>query len=113
MEKYLIKVGCKVVKVSDGEMAVSQAQRQDFDAAVIVSTGNKMDLTETVLNIRDVRAAMPILIVAGMGAVGQTSVRKAMIAHSVPRTKVLSLQELKNFLESIKNAKDNEQRRRA
>jgi DNA-binding NtrC family response regulator len=97
LEKCLLKLGCKVVGVVDGEMAVFKARREIFDAAVLVSTGKEMDMVETVFNLRDLRRSMPIIIVTGSGGADRNAVTERMVAQSVPNTKVLSLQELKSF----------------
>lgn len=111
LEKYLLRPGCKVIRVVDGETAVSKARREMFDVAVLVSTGKAMDMVETVFNLRDLRRAMPIIIVTGAGDADQSAVARAVVAESVPNTKVLSLEELRNFLWSRKNSAKRAKRR--
>ena len=82
-----------------------------FDVAVLVSTGKAMDMVETVFNLRDLRRAMPIIIVTGAGDADQSAVARAVVAESVPNTKVLSLEELRNFLWSRKNSAKRAKRR--
>jgi DNA-binding response OmpR family regulator len=47
VEECLLAAGCRVIKVKDGEAAVARVEREIFDAAVLVATGNRMDLAET------------------------------------------------------------------
>ena len=99
VERRLVAAGCRVVKVSSGEQAVSHALREIFDAAVIVSTGTGMDLAETVLNLLDIRESMKIIIVS----------ERATFIHSILNVKLLktiklvALQELKSLLK-VKNS---------
>jgi DNA-binding response OmpR family regulator len=111
VERCLETAGCSVTRAIDGEIAVSSVRREMFDAAVLVSTGQEMDLAETVLNLRDLRKSMPILIVTGVDDGGQNAVARAVVEESVPNTKVLSLEELRNFLWSRKNSAKRAKRR--
>ena len=63
MEKCLTSAGCVLIKVRDGDTAIRQMSREIFDTAVVVSTGQAMDLAETVFNLMDIRNSTGIVIV--------------------------------------------------
>ena len=88
--------GCSVIKVSDGGRALYQAHRQIFDAAVLVSTGNDMDLVETVLNLSDLRHSMAIVIVTDQAEATGSVIGK--ITAAVPNTIKVNLCELQALL---------------
>ena len=47
----------------DAKTAIAKARRERFDLAVLISTGQEMDITETLFNLRDIRQSMPIAVV--------------------------------------------------
>jgi len=97
IEKCFSEAGRTVVKVGDGAEAVEKARREFFDSVLILSTGKTMDLAETVFNLRDVSAAMEIIMVVDWAdASGNLMVR---IAKSVPNTMVLNFQGLRYLLQ--------------
>lgn len=89
-----------MMKVKNGTTAVARARRGNLDATILVSTGNEMDLTETVLNLRDVNPALEIIILADRtgprGEVAETNT----IAHAIPMTRILTSRELNHYLAS-------------
>jgi len=97
VEKHLLAAGCWVVKVGDGQAAVSRARRELFDAAVVVSTGKTMDLAETVFNLRDINGSMQIVIVAEALGINQRVIAEEIISPCVPNTKVVTIQELETL----------------
>ena len=64
LTKRLRAMGAIVHIAIDGPTAVEDMRHGRFDAAVIVSTGNAMDVVETTLNLRELRPAMPIVIIS-------------------------------------------------
>jgi hypothetical protein len=72
-----------------------------FDTAVLISTGKEMDLVETVLNLRDLRSSMEIVIVAECSDARENVIGK--VASTVPRTTMLSPRGLKVLLERFRN----------
>ncbi len=105
VENCLVAAGCNVVRVADGTEAVSRILTEMFDAAIIVSTGKKMDPAETVLNLADIRGVMPIIIVTGIGDGGQSAISKKVVAQSVTNVEVVSRERLKDFLQSARSGK--------
>jgi CheY-like chemotaxis protein len=96
VEEVLRRQGCVITRVSDGNSAVQKASKQFFDAVVVISTGKDMDLIETVLNLRDVRWLMKIIMLADWAdASGNSLIR---IATKVPNTIVVNLEGLRYLL---------------
>ena len=92
---------CAITKVTTGEDAIFQAQHATFNMAVLVSTGKTMDVAETVLNLRDARPAMPMVIVTG-----DTDREEAdVIAQACPNARSLSLDRLKAYLSMYESGK--------
>jgi DNA-binding response OmpR family regulator len=73
--ELLLDTGSRVTKLPSAKTAVSHAQRELFDAAIIVSTGEEMDLAETVFNLRDINRSMLVIIVSDRGDSGEGAIR--------------------------------------
>jgi DNA-binding response OmpR family regulator len=97
-EGRLRATGCKITKVADGRSAVSLTKRYGFDAAVLISTGTEMDVTETALNLRDVNPSMPIFIIANKSGFDRKLLSRSHIAEQIPNTMTLGIKELTNHL---------------
>jgi hypothetical protein len=105
VEECLVAAGCWVVRVESGQAAVSQAQREIFGAAVLVSTGKEMDLAETAFNLRDISDSMQIVIVADHRGIDDNAIASQIAEHFVRNTRVLTLEGLETLLESQKLGK--------
>ncbi len=98
--QVILDTGASVTTLPSGKTAVSHAHHEIFDAAIIVSTGEEMDLAETVFNLRDVNSSMQVIIVAGHADANEGAISKEALVRLVPNTKVMTAQELKTHLES-------------
>lgn len=101
VQECLLATGCDIIKVNNGEDAIFQAQHATFNMAVLVSTGNSMDMAETVLNLRDARPAMPIVIMSAELDREEVEV----IAHACPNARSLSLDKLAAYLSTCESGK--------
>ena len=53
----------QVIWAPDAKTAIARAPRERFDLAVLISTGQEMDITETFFNLRDIHQSLPIAVV--------------------------------------------------
>lgn len=104
VERRLVAAGCAVTRVSDGDGAIGQLHRELFDAAVLVSTGRDMDLVETVLNLIDIRANMPIVIVSDRSGATESAIRK--ITTTIPNTFQVGLDGLEALLAAARSCEN-------
>lgn len=93
VEINLRKALGEFVRVRDGEAAIIQAQHESFDVTVVVSTGDSMDLAETVFNLRDISPSMPILIVSR-----RHRPEADIVAHAATNTRAVTMAELTGYL---------------
>jgi DNA-binding NarL/FixJ family response regulator len=100
VETCLNRAGCLVTKVRDGDRAINKTRRKLFDTAIVISTGKKMDLAETVFNLRDIRSSMEIVIVTDCADASESVIGK--IAATVPNTITTSLHGLEVLLDGLK-----------
>lgn len=90
----------RVTRIPSGKAAVSHAHREMFDAAIIVSTGDEMDVAETIFNLHDVNSAMQFILVSDRTKASEPEIPNDSLERVVPNTKVMTLQELKIYLDS-------------
>jgi len=104
-EKLVSAAGYQVAKVTSGEKAIHRVQRETFDAAILISTGKSMDITETVLNLRDLDESMHIAVIAEGEGVRQNSVVQELLSGRFPPTRILTMDELEEYLGSLTSPK--------
>ena len=91
----LQRANCIVMEARDGESALAFAKHAPVDAFILLSTGNSMGRTETALNLRDIRPFSEIILVARHR---DKLTPGEVAAQAIPNTRVLTLQELGNYL---------------
>ena len=100
VKKCLTSAGCIVTKVNDGRRAVYKVRRGIFDAVVLVSTGKEMDLVETILNLRDIRPYIQMIVIDPSGT-ERTAIPASLIAQAVPTVPLFTPAEFQIHLDSI------------
>ena len=88
----------RITRIPDGKMAVSRVQQEMFDAAILISTGEEMDLAETVLNLRDITGSMELIIVSDQANTIKSAVPKETLASLVSNATVMTTRELEKHL---------------
>jgi hypothetical protein len=102
IEDRLLHAGCLVTKVAHGTAAVEGIKHSVINTVVLISTGSEMDLTETALNLRDVNASVEIIILADRETAEGKEHEANTIAHVIPKTRVLTMNQLDDYLKSAR-----------
>ena len=110
VEEHLLQAGYSVTKVGEGAVAIERAKHELLNAAVLISTGKKMDLAETALNLRDVNPRVEIIIIANSDKAEENSAQMAAIVQALPETAVLTVNELDRYLAAGSTARHAEAR---
>jgi DNA-binding response OmpR family regulator len=96
VKRILSEVNAKVSHVADGNTAIARAHHENFDAALLISTGEEMDLAETVFNLSDVSRAMELIILSDQTITASSAISKELLAKLVSSASVMTTQELHN-----------------
>jgi DNA-binding response OmpR family regulator len=88
----------RVTRVPNGEMAVARAQREMFDAVILLSTGEEMDLTETVFNLSDISGSMELIILSDHTDTINSAVPRETLVNFVSNATVMTTRELEKHL---------------
>jgi hypothetical protein len=100
VEDNLRHAGYRVIKVADGAVAIERARHERLNAAVLISTGTRMDLAETALNLKDINSTVDIVIVVGSDVAGEKTAETAAIVRALPETSVVTIGEFDRYLAS-------------
>ena len=99
LESHLVWEDWNVIWVYDAKTAIAKARRERFNLTMLISTGKEMDITETLLNLRDIRRSMPIVVVTETGDGNEDLARQEFV--SLSNTKVLPLSAIDSFVASL------------
>jgi len=103
VESQLAKFGCRLTKVPDGNKALGAIRHKTFDTAILLSTGEQMDLVETILNLRDIKPSMRVIVLLDPASSDQNAVAQAIIARAIPEIPVFTLSEFQTHQDSTKD----------
>ena len=94
--RILSEVNAKVSHVLDGNTAIMRAEHEIFDAALLISTGEEMDLAETIFNLSDVSGAMELIILSDQTNTASSAISKELLAELVSSASVMTTQDLQS-----------------
>jgi hypothetical protein len=100
LEARLVRGGCFTTRVNNGAEAIVRAKHESIDTALLVSTGKEMDAAETALNLSDINSSLQIIIIVQRKHHEQQIAQMDVIQHAIPRTRILTVQELGHYLSS-------------
>jgi hypothetical protein len=100
VEESLIRAGCVVSRSLSGQAAVLKLRHEAIDAAVLISTGREMDLTETALTLRDINASVEIIVLMGPKRTADETARADAVARAIPNARILTAPELNVYFAS-------------
>jgi DNA-binding NtrC family response regulator len=106
LESHLVWEGWIVIWVYDAKTAIAKVRRERFNLTVLISTGKEMDVTETLLNLRDIRRSMPIVVVAEAGGNEDLAGQEFV---PLSNTKVLPLSAIDSFVTSLRETSEHRQ----
>ena len=92
--------GWLVIWAYDAKSAITKVRRERFDLAVLISTGQEMDITETLFNLRDIRQSMPIAVVQPTSDLEDTPSRAAYLPTDNNLIAVQDLDDLVRLLQA-------------
>lgn len=99
VETRLAEIGCRLKKARNGNEALGSVRRQTFDMAILLSTGEQMDLVETILNLRDIRPSMPVIVLMDPVSSAPTASAQAILARAAPEVPIFNLPQLLTHLD--------------
>jgi hypothetical protein len=85
--------------VDDAKAAIAKVRRERFDLAVLIATGNEMDMTETLFNLRDSRQSMPIAVVQPNADTEETLPKAAYLRADKNLIALQNLDDLASLLQ--------------
>ena len=65
-----------------------------FHAAILISTGEEMDLAETLFNLRDISGSMELIILSDQSDAAKSAVPMETLVSLVPKASVMTTREL-------------------
>src|ERR1041384_4173535 len=96
LNRILSKTNTKVRHVLDGTTAITCAHHEIFDAVVLISTGEEMDLAETIFNLSDISGAMELIILSDQTETVDSPIPKELLPEVVSSASIMTTQDLQN-----------------
>jgi hypothetical protein len=98
LERRLRAAGCQVVKVNDNQEALDHARHEILDTTVLVSRGSLINVTETILNLRDLNHSMAIILLVDRLGKPTNRFLRQLIDHPIAGTQILTRRQLQKQL---------------
>ena len=104
--------GCRVVAVVSAMAGVTdellrlghgvapEPTKRELD--ILLSTGEQMDLVETILNLRNIRPEMPVIVLVDPASSEPNAAARSIIARAIPEIAIFTLSEFQAHLNSTK-----------
>jgi hypothetical protein len=100
VEEKLGYSGCAVIRAHNSSAAMLIARHEQVDAAILVSTGKEMDVTETALNLSDINRSLEIIILADPGGAANIPIELQAAGRAMTAARIVTAGELNRYLVS-------------
>ena len=100
VENQLVDADCSVVKTNTGPAAVAFAKHKPFNIAVLMSTGQEMDVAETALTLMDIQPSLEIIILMDRTPNKEMTAQVAAVVRAIPNSRILTKSDLNTYLTS-------------
>jgi len=98
VEKRFRAAGFDVVRAETHDAALALARHQLHNQAVILSQGSLVNVTETLLSLRDLCPSMKVIVVLERGTSKSNRFLRQLIGHPIEGSQIMTRRNLQRHL---------------